>query len=430
MRVEVIMPKMGESIQEGTVLRWLKKKGERVEKDELLLEISTDKVDSEIPSPVSGILQEILVQELETVPVGTIIAYIETEEGEHHHEVHIQHQTDVTPVVSKNDTAKPVTRKKEIVEGKKFYSPLVRYIASHEHVSESELAMLRGTGAMGRVTKNDLLAYMEIRNHLVSSSAPSPQHQKLIPLPMEELEKKYPPPLHRIVPMDGVQIKMAEHMSRSVATSPHVTLIDEVDVTNILLFRKQCEEDFQRHHGFRLTLTPFFVYSTVAALKANPLLNSVVEGTAIVFREYINVGIATATPQGLLVPVVKSAHEKNFLGLAEAIYDLIRKAKEKKLSPDDLSGGTFSITNYGVFGNLIGTPILNQPQVGILGIGAVKRRPMVMTENDGTESIQIRSCAYITLTFDHRIVDGATGGRFLTQVKNSIEQFDVTEVQK
>jgi 2-oxoglutarate dehydrogenase E2 component (dihydrolipoamide succinyltransferase) len=250
-----------------------------------------------------------------------------------------------------------------------------------------------------------------------------PQH-----VPIEEVLAKYPEPLHRIVPLDHVQLKMAEHMSRSAATSPHVTIVDEADVSSMIFFYRKYSDGFEREHGFKLTLTPFFAFAVVRALKDFPLLNSSLIGDKIVFKNYINLGIAVASPAGLLVPVIKRADEKNFLGLAQSIYDLTYRARAKRLLPDDISGGTFSLTNYGVFGNIIGTPMINQPQAAILGIGAVKKRP-VAVEKEGDDTIEIRSMLYLTLSFDHRFIDGATGGQFAARVRQYLEQMTENEIK-
>ncbi len=424
MLVEIVMPKLGESIQEGTVLRWLKKVGEVVAKDEILLEISTDKVDSEIPSPASGLLKEILVNEHQTVPVGTVLAYIESAE-----QVHIQSVTSTHSQEHQENQRHTLTVEKSEVRLQKtrWFSPVVRSIAKANNISEAELNAIIGTGFMGRVTKRDIESYLQLRTHF--NQTPQQQSFRLIPVPIEEVQKQYPPPQHTVVPMDGVQLAMAEHMNRSVATSPHATMVDEADMSRVLLLRSKYREHFDQEHHLPLSLTPFIVYCCIKALAEYPLLNSQIVGTSIVFRTYVHVGLATATEYGLVVPVVRSAESKNFLGLAKAIYDLTIRAKEKKLLPDELRGSTFSITNYGVFGSILGTPILSQPNVAILGIGTIKKRPVVVTDQKG-ERIEIRSMANITITFDHRVVDGATGGKFLSKLKSLLEQFDETELLK
>lgn len=425
MRIEVIMPKMGESLQEGTILKWHKKPGDRVKKDEILLEISTDKVDTEIPSPADGILTEILYKENETIAVGTVIAYIETEIQE------AEVKTQKVEKESEIEGKEKVKIDKELqsfvseeipVKAKRFYSPVVREIAKQEGISLEELEKIPGTGHGGRLTKNDLLNYIETRRKKV----------EVKPVVVEEIKETkpsvtkpefYPEGKVEIIEMTHVVKAMAEHMVRSVRTSPHVSAISECDMTEIMNFIDRYADEFQRKEGFKLTLTPFIVDAVVKSLKEFPLINSSVEGDKIIVKKYINIGIAVATDYGLIVPVVKNADEKNFIGLARSVNEIVVKARSKKLTPDDIQGGTFSITNYGVFGNIIGTPIINQPQVAILGVGAVKKRPVVITK-EGVDYIAIRSMAFLTLSFDHRIIDGALGGRFLERVVYYLENFD------
>ncbi len=425
MRVEVIMPKMGESLQEGTILKWHKRPGDRVQKDEILLEISTDKVDTEIPSPASGILTEILYKENETVAVGTVIAYIETEAGAET----VKKIEGVKPVEKVEESVGEVKVSEKKIESslleeipartKRFYSPVVREIAKREGITIEELEKIPGTGHGGRLTKNDLLNYIEAKRKKVEFK----------PIEVEEIKIEeakpvsYPEEKVEIVEMSHVIKAMAEHMLRSVRTSPHVSAISECDMTAIMEFIEKNSDEFQKREGFKLTLTPFIADAVVRALKEFPMINSSVDGDKIIIKKFINLGIAVATDYGLIVPVVKNADEKNFVGLARAINDIVTRARNKKLTPDDIQGGTFSITNYGVFGNIIGTPIINQPQVAILGVGAVKKRPVVITRNN-EDFIAIRSIAFLTLTFDHRIIDGALGGRFLERVVYYLENFD------
>lgn len=425
MRVEVIMPKMGESLQEGTILKWHKRPGDRVQKDEILLEISTDKVDTEIPSPASGILTEILYKENETVAVGTVIAYIETEAGAET----VKKIEGVKPVEKVEESVGEVKVSEKKIESslleeipartKRFYSPVVREIAKREGITIEELEKIPGTGHGGRLTKNDLLNYIEAKRKKVEFK----------PIEVEEIKIEeakpvsYPEEKVEIVEMSHVIKAMAEHMLRSVRTSPHVSTISECDMTAIMEFIEKNSDEFQKREGFKLTLTPFIADAVVRALKEFPMINSSVDGDKIIIKKFINLGIAVATDYGLIVPVVKNADEKNFVGLARAINDIVTRARNKKLTPDDIQGGTFSITNYGVFGNIIGTPIINQPQVAILGVGAVKKRPVVITRNN-EDFIAIRSIAFLTLTFDHRIIDGALGGRFLERVVYYLENFD------
>lgn len=438
MLVDVVMPKMGESIQEGKILRWTKKPGEKVQKDETILEISTDKVDSEIPSPATGILTKIIAPEQETVAVGTVIAVIETDAAA----AKIDSSAPSAPATAKQPAAQApqaaapiasaVVAEERVAarsrDGERFYSPLVRTIAKKEGIAIAELEAIPGTGLGGRVTKKDILAYLSTRTSR-GVVVPSSRHEiHLKPVDEKELLKKYPAPKYKVVQMDNVQMKMAEHMVKSVATSPHVAAVSECDCTRMVNFRDRNAERFEKQEGFKLTYTHFIADAVVQALKEFPLMNSSVEGDKIILKNFINLGLAVASPSGLIVPVIKNAEEKNFLGLARAINDIAVKTRNRKLLPDDIQGGTFTITNYGVFGTVIGTPIINQPQVAILGVGAIKKRPVVITDEDGNDSIGIRSIAIMTLSFDHRIIDGEMGGKFLEKVIANIQEYDFGKV--
>lgn len=438
MLVDVVMPKMGESIQEGKILRWTKKPGEKVQKDETILEISTDKVDSEIPSPATGILTKIIVPEQETVAVGTVIAVIETEAAA----AKIDSSAPSAPATAKQPAAQApqaaapiasaVVAEERVAarsrDGERFYSPLVRTIAKKEGIAIAELESIPGSGLGGRVTKKDILAYLTTRASRGAAVPGGRQEIHLKPVDEKELLKKYPAPKYKVVQMDNVQMKMAEHMVKSVATSPHVAAVSECDCTRMVNFRDRNAERFEKQEGFKLTYTHFIADAVVQALKEFPLINSSVEGDKIILKNFINLGLAVASPSGLIVPVIKNAEEKNFLGLARAINDIAVKTRNRKLLPDDIQGGTFTITNYGVFGTVIGTPIINQPQVAILGVGAIKKRPVVITDEDGNDSIGIRSIAIMTLSFDHRIIDGEMGGKFLEKVIANIQEYDFGKV--
>lgn len=441
-RVEVVMPQMGESIAEGTIVKWHKKVGDMVKKDETLLEISTDKVDSEIPSPATGRLAEIVVPEQQTVPVRTVIAYLETDA-----EVAVEQPAPAPqqPVQAAQATvaAPPPAPAASSVQPPaapapgRFYSPLVLNIAREEGISMQELETIPGTGEGGRVSKKDILAYVAAKKAgavaapKVAAAAPTPtpkvapppsvlQAGKVVEVP--ELRAKYPAPQHEIIQMSNVLQKMAEHMVKSVHTSPHVAAVHEVDMTRVVQHRAANAAAFEAKEGFKLTYTPYIVQAVVHAIKKYPLINTSIEVDKIIKKNYINLGIAVASENGLIVPVIKNAEEKNFLGLARAVNDLAVRTRTKKLTPDDIQGGTFTISNYGVFGTLIGTPIINQPQVAILGTGAIKKRVVVL-END---MIAIRSMAFFTLSFDHRIVDGALGGMFLEEIVKELEGFDTS----
>jgi 2-oxoglutarate dehydrogenase E2 component (dihydrolipoamide succinyltransferase) len=433
-RIDVIMPQMGESIAEGTIVKWHKKIGDAVERDETLLEISTDKVDSEIPSPVKGILAEILVQEQQTVEVKTVIARIETDEtvavsaaaaaaaapappAPATHAASPSPQAtgpeQVTVRIQKEAGTAPIPGR--------FYSPLVLNIARTEGIAMDELERIPGTGEGGRVTKKDIQAYAAGRasGGARPAGASSAGMSGATPVDAAGLKAKYPPPGHEILQMSNVMQKMAQHMLNSVQTSPHVSAVHEVDMTAVVRHREKNAAAFEKREGFKLTFTPYIVEAVVKALKKYPLVNSSVEGDKIIRKTFINVGMAVASDSGLIVPVIKHAEEKNFDGLARAVNDLALRTRAKKLTPDDIQGGTFTISNFGVFGTMIGTPIISQPQVAILGTGAITKRPVVV-EGD---AIAIRSMAFFTLSFDHRIVDGALGGMFLEEIVKNLENF-------
>jgi 2-oxoglutarate dehydrogenase E2 component (dihydrolipoamide succinyltransferase) len=430
MQVEVIMPKMGESIQEGTILRWWKKEGESIKKDETILEISTDKVDSEIPSPETGILINILTNERETVPVGTVIAYIETDKMNDSVATGSNRNSFSQKADKENiqlQSSMPVHKSRQI--GSRFYSPLVKTIATKEGINKNDLDSITGSGRGGRVTKYDIMNYIKQRPNDTNELGAWRKFGGNRSVDLTELTQKYPLPEYRVVKMDNIQRKMAEHMARSVATSPQVTIVDEIDMTSIVGNRLRILEQFEKQEGFKLTYTHFFAYAVVNALKEFSIVNSSIEGDAIIYKNFINLGIAVATTNGLVVPVVRSADRMEFKDLAQAVNNVAIRARDKKLLTEDTVNGTFSITNYGVFGSIIGTPIINQPQNAILGIGVIKKRPMVIQEDTDHPSIAIRSMVYLTLTFDHRIIDGAIGGQFLSRVKWYLENFDFQVVK-
>jgi len=416
-RIEVIMPQMGESITEGTIVKWWKKVGDAVKKDETILEISTDKVDSEIPSPAAGVLAEILIPEQQTEGVRTVIAYLETEAG--------ASAPGEVAEVSGGAQGRPVAPDEPIVpivephpEGR-FYSPLVLSIAKAEGIPLAELAQVPGSGEGGRVSKKDMMAYLAARNKRMASpgvGSEQPRELKSVPSsPAGERSASSEPDVERI-PMTAAGQRMAQHMVQSIQTSPHVAAVHEVDMTAVVRHRDAHAVEFERREGFKLTFTPYIVEAVVAALKKFPLLNSSVEGTTIIRKRHINIGVAVASESGLLVPVIKNAEEKNFTAFARAVHDLAERTRTKKLVPEDVQGGTFTISNYGIFGTLIGTPIINQPQIAILGVGAVQKRAVAVDD-----AIAIRPMAYLTMSFDHRVVDGLLGGRFLDQVVKNLE---------
>ncbi len=434
-RVEVVMPQMGESIAEGTIVKWHKKVGDKVKKDETILEISTDKVDSEIPSPASGTLTEIVVQEQTTVPVRTVIAFLDTEGGAVAVTEEPKPAAPAPQAVASTPApavaAAPAAQTLSAPASGRFYSPLVVNIAREEGIAMQELELIPGTGDGGRVSKKDILTYVNAKKS-GALTTPKPASAKTAPtapsmaiagktVDVPELRAKYPAPQHDIIQMSNVLQKMAEHMVKSVHTSPHVAAIHEVDMTEVVKHRAAHAASFETKEGFKLTYTPYIVQAVVNALKKYPLVNTSIEGDKIIKKNFINLGLAVAAENGLIVPVIKNAEEKNFLGFARAVNDLATRTRNKKLTPDDIQGGTFTISNFGVFGTLIGTPIISQPQVAILGTGAIKKRVMVVDD-----MIAIRSMAFFTLSFDHRIVDGALGGMFLEEIVKGLENFDTS----
>ncbi len=488
-RIEVVMPQMGESITEGTIVKWHKKVGDQVKLDETLLEISTDKVDSEIPSPGAGVLAEIVVGEQQTVPVRTVIAYLESEAtqgqpvpvgappapaktlsvpGETAQPV-VPGETappvvpgGTAPPVVPGGTAPPVVPKIVHPEGR-FYSPLVLSIARTEGLPLEELGRVPGSGEGGRVSKRDILAYLAQRRQTPEvklqerpapgSEAETPQAPPVAPpdaspgappdaspgAPPDASPGATPdaspgalPDASRGAPPDGTQAsdveripmsvlvqKMAQHMVNSVRTSPHVAAVHEVDMTAVVRHRDMHAAEFERREGFKLTFTPYIVHAVSQALKKYPLMNSSIDGTTIIRKKSINIGLAVAAENGLIVPVIKNTGDQDITGIARSVHDLVERTRIRKLKPDEVQGGTFTISNYGVFGTLIGTPIINQPQIAILGTGMIQKR--VVAIDDG---IAIRSMAYFTMSFDHRVVDGNLGGMFLDQVVKNLQGID------
>lgn len=425
--INVVMPKMGESVMEGTVIKWHKKVGDFVKKDETLFEISTDKVDTEIPSPEEGVLAEILVKEQETVEVGTIVAKLSSKA--------VTQSTAPQPKILQTEQKIEQTvhqftvpSKQQIQSNKttqRFYSPLVLSIAQKENVSFEELEAIIGTGQAGRVTKNDILKYLEQRK--TAKAAPSKEiKHEVYTAPSEPFSSKPVTSADGVqkIEMDNIRLKIMQHMVKSRDTSVHVTAMIEVDMNKIHNFIQAKKDEFLRNENVKLTYMPFIAHAAVKGLKEFPLINSTIEGTTIYQKKFVNLGIAVAIePTGLIVPNIKGAEDKNIIGLAKAINDLAVRARTKKLTLDDISNGTFSITNYGVFGTIFGTPIINQPEVAILGVGAVQKKPVVL-EIDGVEVIAIKPIMALTLSHDHRLIDGMLGGRFLKFVKDTLENFD------
>lgn len=459
--VDLVMPKMGESIMEATILRWHKKPGDVVKQDETVLDIATDKVDSEVPSTSEGTLEEILFQENDVVPVGAVIARIRTgaAAATSSPAAPVVPQV-VAQVVAQEEKAEevpyvpPHTIVNKASNGARFYSPLVMNIAHNEGISMSELEKIPGSGNEGRVTKKDILDYVANKNGgSVKVIPPAPTPHPLHPEPKTTAPAAVAPAPGtstapaaasaapapsapsvmpnvtvtgnvEIIEMDRMRKYIAEHMVRSKATSPHVTSFTEADVTNLVQWRDKVKKEFEKRENEKITFTPIFIEAIVKCLKKYPMLNSSVDGERIVVKKDINIGMATALPSGnLIVPVIKGADQLNLIGLTKQVNALANNARTGKLKPDDTQGGTFTFTNVGTFGSLMGTPIINQPQVAILAVGAIKKRPVVVETEQG-DSIAIRHMMYLSMSYDHRIIDGSVGASFLTAVAKELEAFD------
>jgi 2-oxoglutarate dehydrogenase E2 component (dihydrolipoamide succinyltransferase) len=441
--LDLIMPKMGESIMEATILKWHKKQGDPVKMDETVLEIATDKVDSEVPSTGEGVLQEILFQENDVVPIGTVIARIRTGAAEERStQPPVQPAPEMAapepqPAAPEPQPAAPQTNIQSSNGGNaRFYSPLVLNIAAQEGVPLSELEHINGTGAEGRVSKRDILQYVsERKNKPKESTPPATENKPAVQAPPSRQETANVPattnaqttPVYsgnvEIIEMDRMRRLIADHMVRSKHTSPHVTSFSEADVTNLVQWRERVKNDFEKREGTRITFTPLFIEAIVRCIKKFPLINSSLDGNNIIVKRDINIGMATALPSGnLIVPVIKNADGLNLVGLSKQVNALADAARNNRLKPEDTQGGTFTLTNVGTFGSLMGTPIINQPQVAILAVGAIKKRPVVIETPHG-DSIAIRHMMYLSMSYDHRIVDGSLGATFLTAVARELEAF-------
>jgi 2-oxoglutarate dehydrogenase E2 component (dihydrolipoamide succinyltransferase) len=415
---DVVMPQMGESIVEGTLTKWLKKPGELIARDEPLFEISTDKVDTEIPSPAAGTLAEILVEEGKTVGINTVVARIsEAGQAPAPGKAAAAPEPPVAaapPPAAPAPPAEPVAAAQpappvEPVEPAGPLSPLVRKMARELNL---DLTQVKGTGAGGRITKQDVEAYTAAQPQPAAPPPPPAAPAAPAPLPPAGQAKT------RVEPMSQMRIKIAEHMVLSKRTSAHVTTIHRVDMTKVARLRERHKAQFQAAYGFGLTYLPFIVRATVAGLRQYPLLNASLDNNNIIYHNEIHVGIAVALENGLIVPVIRGADEKNVLGLQRSIVDLAARARSRQLKPDEVTGGTFSITNFGSFGSLIGTPVINQPQVAIMGVGTVDKTPVVIDD-----AIAIRSICHLSLSFDHRLIDGALADQFMTKVKQVLESW-------
>lgn len=443
--VDLVMPKMGESIMEATVLKWLKNPGDTVKQDETVLEIATDKVDSEVPSTADGVIEEVLYQPNDVVPIGSVIARIRTNgaaaetpapaiaapiEQKAPEAVAVQ----VAPAAPVAEPAVAYHPEHTITgNGNRFYSPLVLNIAASEGVSMSELEHIPGTGNEGRVTKKDILQFVQNKKsgipQPVATSVQQPAEAKPAqPAPsssqvIERSSGSYGNNVE-IIEMDRMRKLIADHMVKSKQISPHVTSFTEADVTNLVLWRDKVKSQFIKQEGTKITFTPLFIEAIVRCIKKYPLINSSVETDRIIVKKDINIGMATALPSGnLIVPVIKNADQLNLVGLTKQVNTLADAARNNKLRPEDTQGGTFTLTNVGTFGSLMGTPIIPQPQVAILAVGAIKKRPVVIETEQG-DSIAIRHMMYLSMSYDHRIIDGSLGATFLSAVARELEHFD------
>jgi len=423
---EVIMPKLGESIIEATITKWLKMEGDSVAEDESIVEIATDKVDSEIPSPVEGTLIKRFYNKGDVVPVGAVIAHINAKSESIKSESSSNYD-DTIPIVNKveknhdlsNEEVQTISSNSD-----RFYSPLVKSIAKRENIKHSELDTISGTGMDGRLTKDDLLKYIKTKvKSIIDTETKSNEVKSISKVPIQQ------PVLNltdgdQIIEMNRMRRIIADHMVMSKQTSPHVTSFIEVDMTNIALWREKIKFQFEKRENEKITYTPIIFEATAKALKEFPGVNASVDRNSIIYRKNINIGMATALPDGnLIVPVIKNADQKNLLGLTKTINYLANRARNNKLKPDDIQGGTFTITNLGSFGSITGTPVINQPQVAILAIGSIQKKPVVIETPSG-DTIGIRHMMILALSYDHRVVDGGMGGLFIKKVKELLENFD------
>lgn len=462
---KLLLPKMGESVSEATLTKWVKQVGERIEEDDAVVELATDKVDSEVPSPVSGVLKERLFEENQVVQVGDVIALIEVEgpEVEEQEKSTIQQEEKVEPVVEQEihaevqdgkveDTAvieeaeipgmdqiqeksiQVESNHQEIHSGIRFYSPLVRNIAQQEGISQQELDSIPGTGGEGRVTKQDVLNYLQ-KNKGIEIPKPSQPIIEEVSQPVVQ-EVKTPAAQvvktstgdSEIIEMDRMRRLIADHMVNSVKTSPHVFSVVEADVTNLVNWRNKVKDGYKKSEGENITFTPLFIEAIAKAIKDFPLVNVSVDGYNIIRKKNINIGMATALPSGnLIVPVIKNVDQLSLTGISRSVNDLATRSRGNKLKPDDTQGGTFTFTNIGAFGNIFGMPIINQPQAAILAVGTIKKKPAVL-ETEFGDVIAVRHMMYISMSYDHRVIDGALGGQFIRRVADYLENWDSERV--
>jgi len=424
-RFELKLPKMGESVAEATITNWLKEVGDTIEADEMVLEIATDKVDSEVPSEVSGVLVEKLFEKDDLVQVGQTIAIIETEgEGAVAAPAKQEQSAAVAQVAKTVEVAKETTEV-NFADSDKFFSPLVKNIAKEEGISIAELEAIKGTGKEARVTKTDILEYIKTRG---SQPAPAKQVAAAPVAKAPEAPKAAPVSVNgqdEVIEMDRMRKLIAHHMVKSIQTSAHVQSFVEVDVTDVVKWRNKVKDAFEKREGEKLTFTPIFMEAVAKALKDFPLMNISVDGDYIIKRKNINLGMAAALPSGnLIVPVIKNADQLNLVGMAKAVNDLATRARTGKLVPDDTQGGTYTVTNVGTFGSVFGTPIISQPQVGILALGVIRKVPAVIETPEG-DFIGIRQKMFLSHSYDHRVVDGSLGGQFVKRIAEYLESWDI-----
>lgn len=437
---ELLLPKMGESVAEATIIKWVKQPGDKIEMDDTILEIATDKVDSEVPSPVVGKLVKQLFKEDDIVQVGAVIAIIETDM-----DASVSTEAVAAAVVATEEVSEPVIADIPGLEqlssesaSDRFYSPLVKNIAAQEGIHLTELDGIAGTGSDGRLTKDDLLNYIQNKSGKTPAVAANTASSVPVSTPVVQSSAaaqpvKAPAPQaatsvsggDEIIEMDRMRKLIADHMTMSKQTSPHVTSFVEADVTNMVMWREKVKKNFEKRENEKITFTPIFIEAVSKAIKDFPMINVSVKGTQIIKKKDINIGMAAALPSGnLIVPVIKNADELNMVGLTKAVNDLASRARSSKLKPDETQNGTFTLTNVGSFGNVMGTPIINQPQVAILAVGAIKKKPAVL-ETEFGDVIAIRHMMFLSLSYDHRVVDGALGGSFVRRVADYLENWDI-----
>ena len=429
--MNIVMPRLGESVEEGTVIRWLKKVGDPIDRDESVVEITTDKIDTDIPAIAGGVLSEIRVDEGTTVAIGEVIGVIDTgddadagpsgveAEGQAERageEPETIEADELTPAAADSDNESPVRR----ARSDRFYSPLVLRIAREERIDMATLESLEGTGKGGRVTRDDLLTYLERR----ASRIPEPAAEQEDESEFVSVSRPAGTEEARVVSLDTLRKTIARHMVLSKQVSPHVTSVSEVDMTHVVRFRDEARERFQQKTGIKLTLTPFFITAIVDALRANPMLNATMDGDRILQWKHVNMGLAVGLEKGVVVPVIRHADEMDFSEIARAAHDLAKRAHDRKLSPDDLKGSTFTLTNPGMWDTLFGTPIINQPEAGIIATGSVKKQVVVQAD----DSLAIRSMMFMSLSFDHRFIDGLNAARFIRDITRGLESFDTGRV--